>query len=284
MPSVPSGCRSLRQFSASPPAEPAAATRETCPVPEPHRSHKRRRKAHGRHGEPGCRHPRRKAGRRPLRRRPGNARRRQGLLVGRGPARRIRRVGLGVAGEPQRGHDGHDELGDRHGRVELPDRPARLPGVPAGPGLQSLRRHPSGQAHRPARVLHLGLARHDPLRGDGHRADQLRRGRADLPLRNPSARPRGSAHDGRRGPGDAVQLLRLGPARLGDLRGLRPRHRVVAAPQGPVRAHLADAAARPRPPRRRMVRQGRRHLRHHRHPLRHDDLARPRAPPRSTRA
>ena len=70
-----------------------------------------------------------------------------------------------------------------------------------------------------------------------------------------------------RGPAHLLLPRALGPTRLGRVRRLRPRHRLLHPPPEQRRPGLADAAAGLRQTGGRLVRQDDRHLRHHRHPL-----------------
>ena len=103
----------------------------------------------------------------------------------------------------------------------------------------------------------------------------VRRRRADLALRDTSARPGRAGYAGRRGARHAVLLLRLGPARLGDLRRLRPRHRLLDLPQGSPHAGQPALRAAAGGPRQRADRQGHRRARGVRDPVRHHHVAGP---------
>ena len=92
------------------------------------------------------------------------------------------------------------------------------------------------------------LAGDDPERGDGHRPGVLRCGGTDLASRDATARAGRAQHARGRGARPAVLLLRLGPARLGDLRRLRPGHRVLDVPQGPPHAGQPAVRAAARRP------------------------------------
>ena len=118
---------------------------------------------------------------------------------------------------------------------------------------------------------------HDVRRRDGGRAPVLGRGRADLPLR--PAAGRGRAHRRRGAHGVRHHQLPLGPARLGDLRGLLAGDRLLhLPPRRPghgLGTHRVLAAADPGPTpdadpledggRRRRARGGLRHRRLARH-------------------
>ena len=141
-----------------------------------------------------------------------------------------------------------------------------------------------GARRRPARVPHRLVDRDDVQRRDGHRADVLRRRRADLAHDGAARRHRGGGHRRGRPAGDVDLLLPLGAASVGDLRDRRPRARVLHLPQGhaePDQLGLLPAARRPREGADRAVD---RHPRHLRDAVRERDLARPRRAPDQQRA
>ena len=86
--------------------------------------------------------------------------------------------------------------------------------------------------------------------------------------RQPRERPDGHGH----------HAVPLDAAPLGDLRRGRPGHRVRRLPQGPAPADQLGVRAAPRPPRPRARRQGHRHARDLRDPLRLRRLAGTRRP------
>ena len=215
--------------------------------------------------------PRRRR-RTPRRRTPRNPQARHGLLdVGRGVGH-LRRV-VGVLREPEQGDHRVAELGHRQFRLALPGGDAGHPGLPDLPGVQPIREHPARQGHRPPRIQHSHLAGDDPQRGDGHRAGVLRCRGTDLAPGDPATRPGRARLVGGGGARPAVLLqLRLGSARLGNLRRVRPGHRVFHLSQGPQHAGKPDVRAAARRPGQRPHRQDHRRARGVRDVVRHHHI------------
>jgi hypothetical protein len=188
----------------------------------------------------------------------------------------VPRVGLRQHRQPRRRLRDRSGVDHGEGRLALRADLERVRGLRDLARARQVRQHPARPRRRGAGVPDDLVGRHDVQRGHGHRADVLRCQRADHPLRHAAAghrrgrEPRGRA--GRDGDDDVP----LDAAPVGDLRRRRPGGGVRRLPQGAPAADQLGLRADPGRPRPRPRRQGDRHVRHLRHPVRLGHVARAR--------